>query len=368
VHEHTFTLLKQALIQAPVLALLDFSKQFQIETDASDCGVGAILMHSGHPLAFVSKPLGPRTKGLSTYEKEYLAILIAIDHWRAYLQLDEFIIFTDQKSLIHLGDQRLHTFWQKKVFTKLVGLQYKIIYKKGSDNRAVYALSRHPAPLLELSALSTCSPAWIQKVQEGYKMDSKAHELLSALAIAPDSIPHFTLKESILRYKNRIWLGNNETLQQQVLQALHCSAIGGHSGFLVTYRQLKQLFAWKGMKSTTHTFMQQCMVCQQAKPNRVKYPGLLAPLPVPEGPWQVISMDFKEGLPLSGSANCILVVVDKFSKYNHFIPLHHPFTAVVVAQTFLHNVYKLHGLPTAIISDQHRVFTSQFWQKTIQGS
>jgi hypothetical protein len=114
VHEEAFALLKQALIQAPVLALPNVSRQFQIETNASDCCVGVVLMQKGHPLAFISKALGPRTKGLSTYENEYLAIMIAIDHWRAYLQLVGFTIFTDQKSLIHLDDQRLHTFWQKK--------------------------------------------------------------------------------------------------------------------------------------------------------------------------------------------------------------------------------------------------------------
>jgi hypothetical protein len=61
------------------LALPNFSKQFQVETDASDLGVGAVLMQEGHPLAYISKALGPRTKDLSTYEKEYLAILIAVD-------------------------------------------------------------------------------------------------------------------------------------------------------------------------------------------------------------------------------------------------------------------------------------------------
>lgn len=67
-------------------------------------------MQAGHPLAFISKALGPRTRGLSTYEKEYLAILIAVDHWRAYMQLAEFVILIDQKSLIHVSDQRLHTY------------------------------------------------------------------------------------------------------------------------------------------------------------------------------------------------------------------------------------------------------------------
>jgi hypothetical protein len=116
VHEQAFSVLKQALVSAPILALLDFSKQFQVETDASELGVRAVLMQAGHPLAFISKALGPRTKGLSTYEKEYQAILIAVDHWRAYLQLAEFVILIEQKSLIHVSDQQLHTYWQQKSF------------------------------------------------------------------------------------------------------------------------------------------------------------------------------------------------------------------------------------------------------------
>lgn len=106
--------------------------------------MGAVLLQDGHPLAFVSKALGPKSRGLSTYEKEYMAILIAVEHWRPYLQHGEFSIFIDQISLIHLNEQRLNTAWQQKVFTKLLGLQYKIIYKKGRENRAADALSRRP--------------------------------------------------------------------------------------------------------------------------------------------------------------------------------------------------------------------------------
>jgi hypothetical protein len=78
---------------------------------------------------------------MSTYEKEYLAILIAVEQWRPYLLHNEFVIFTDQKSLIHLNDQWLHTPWQQKVFTKLLGLQYKVVYKQGTQNRVADALS-----------------------------------------------------------------------------------------------------------------------------------------------------------------------------------------------------------------------------------
>jgi hypothetical protein len=248
VHQEAFAALKQALVHTPVLALPDFSKQFILEMDASDMGVGAMLMQQGHPLAFISKALGPRTRDLSTYEKEYLAILIAIDQWRSYLQVVEFVILTDQKNLIHLSDQRLHTHWQQKVFIKLIGLQYKIAYIKGSTNRVVDALSRHPAPPENLLSLSSITPSWLDHVQDSYSHDDKAKQLLAALAEDPNVVPHFTLSEGIMRYKRRIWIGDNVALQTQLLEALHCSAIGGHSGFLITYHRMKQLFAWSGMK------------------------------------------------------------------------------------------------------------------------
>jgi hypothetical protein len=105
-----------------------------------------------------------------------------------------------------------------------------------------------------------------------------------------------------------------------------------------------------------------CQVCQQAKPERVKYPGLLQPLPIPDGAWKVVSLDFVEGLPQSRNMNAVLVVVDKFSKYSHFIPLAHPFTALSIAQLYMSQVYKLHGMPLALISDIDRIFTSELWQ------
>jgi hypothetical protein len=99
-----FKTLQSALVTAPVLALPDFSKPFCLETDASGYGVGVVLMQDNHPIAFVSKALGPNMRGLSTYEKEYVAILLAIDQWRSYLQCGEFVVFTDQKSLVHLNE------------------------------------------------------------------------------------------------------------------------------------------------------------------------------------------------------------------------------------------------------------------------
>jgi transposase InsO family protein len=87
---------------------------------------------------------------------------------------------------------------------------------------------------------------------------------------------------------------------------------------------------------------------------------------VPSVAWQIISLDFVEGLPQSGFANCILVVVDSFTKYGHFLLVKHPFIAQGVARIFLDNIYKLHGLPLVIISDRDRIFTSQFWKELLR--
>lgn len=358
-----FDALKSALSSAPILAMPDFSKPFAIETDACSNGIGAVLLQQGHPLAYISKTLGPKTAGLSTYEKEYLAILLAVEQWRTYLQHAEFTIFTNQRSLVHLTDQRLNTPWQQKVFTKLLGLQYKIIFKKGSDNRVADALSRRPHEPASLMAISTCVPSWSSAITLGYSDDAEAQNLLAKLAVDPAAVKNFTLRDGLLRYKNKIWLGNNETLQTQIISALHSSPVGGHSGFPVTYRRLKQLFAWTGMKAMVAKFVAECMICQQAKPDRSKYPGLLQPLPIPSAAWQFISMDFIEGLPKSHGKDCILVVVDRFTKYSHFIPLSHPFTTAGIAKLFFDNIYKLHGLPESIVSDRDKIFTSSFWQE-----
>lgn len=329
VQESAFQSLKQALSSAPVLALPDFHKPFAIETDASGTGVGAVLQQEGHPLAFVSKALGMTNMGLSAYEKEYLAILLAVDQWRSYLQHAEFVIYTDHRSLSHLNEQRLHTQWQQKVFTKLLGLHYRIVYKKGVDNSAADVLSRRPHEDGECVAISVSTPTWLQEVIAGYQQDPEALKLLTILAVSAQ--PPYTLQDGVIRYKNRVWLGQNTNLQTTVIGALHSSAIGGHSGFPVTYARVKQLFYWPRMKTSMREFVAACQVCHQAKPDRSRYPGLLQPLPVPSQAWQAISLDFIEGLPQSGSYNTILVVVDRLTKYAHFVSLRHLFTALKVA-------------------------------------
>jgi hypothetical protein len=120
------------MISALVLALPDFSRGFTLETDASGAGIGDVLMQAGHPIAYLSKALGTKAQAMSTYEKECLALLMAVDKWKSYLQHKELTILTDHKSLTHLAEQKLTHGLQHKAFLKLLGLQYKIQYKKGT--------------------------------------------------------------------------------------------------------------------------------------------------------------------------------------------------------------------------------------------
>ena len=129
---------------------------------------------------------------------------------------------------------------------------------------------------------------------------------------------------NLLRFKGRMWVGNNSQVQQQILTTLHAGAIGGHSGVNATLQRIRQLFAWPQMKAYVQQFIDNCSICKQAKPERVKYPGLLKPLVVPDLAWQVVSLDFVEGLPRSSGYTTILVVVDKLTKYAHFLPLSTP--------------------------------------------
>lgn len=216
---------------------------------------------------------------------------------------------------------------------------------------AADALSRYPLHE-SIVTVSHCVPTWMDNLIQSYHDYADDEQLLTELAVTSPNTKGFSLTEGVIRLKGRVWIGNNQLAQQHILQAFHCSGIAGHSGFHATYCRIRALFAWPKMKESIKTFIQQCEVCQQAKVEHVKSSGMLQPLPVPSAPWTVVSLDFIEGLPTSYKHDVIMVVVDKFTKYAHFIALPHPFTALQVAQAYMNNVYKLHGLPQSIISDR----------------
>jgi len=165
-------------------------------------------------------------------------------------------------------------------------------------------------------------------------------------------------KDGLIFFKRRVYLLHTSPLVPSIISALHDS---GHEGYQKTLHRVAQDFYWQGMKTSIQTFVRQCIVCQKHKTEHLHPVGLLQPLPVPLQIWSDISMDFIEGLPLSQGKSVLLVVVDRFLKYAHLLPLAHPYTAVSVARLFFDNIFKLHGLPETIVSDRDVTFTSLFW-------
>nr|GEU70217.1 PsbP domain-containing protein 3, chloroplastic isoform X1 [Tanacetum cinerariifolium] len=163
-----FERLKEAIIQTPVLALPNFEVEFVVETDASRIGLGAVLQQRGHPIAYLSKTLAPKHQSLSTYEKEFMAVVLALEKWRGYLLDRHFKIKTDHFSLKYLLDQRLSTPFQTK-WRKLLGFDYEISYKKGPDNAAADALSRlSTSAELHSMILSSIEPELLDKIKASW--------------------------------------------------------------------------------------------------------------------------------------------------------------------------------------------------------
>ena len=151
---------------------------------------------------------------------------------------------------------------------------------------------------------------------------------------------------------------------------MHSSPTAGHSSFQKTYACTRRSFFWIGMKKDILTFVTECEVCQHHKGETINKPSTLQPFPIPASIWTEVSMDFITGLPKSGNKSVIMVVVDRLSKYANFYALPHPFTPTLVAQTFMDQIFKFHGMPISIVSDRDPIFTSNFGQELfrIQGT
>uniref|UniRef100_A0A2N9GGR4 Chromo domain-containing protein n=1 Tax=Fagus sylvatica TaxID=28930 RepID=A0A2N9GGR4_FAGSY len=340
--EMAFERLKEACSQPPCLALPDFSKTFVVECDASGYGVGAVLMQEGRPLAFYSQALKGKALFLSTYEKELMALVLS----------------------------RIGTPMQQKWISKLLGYHFVVEFKRGKENLVADALSRQvdtdlmteleketvqlqaQTPNYQLDqgsslyAISFPSPTWLTELKNSYQEDPMTKELIAAVSTAQDTQGAVTYKNGLLFHKGRLYLSENGTLKPKVLTLLHDSPLGGHSGYLKTYQRAKKDWFWKGMKQDIKSYVKECDTCQRIKSETTRPAGLLQPLPIPPRPWYSISMDFIEGLPKSNKQNVILVVVDRLTKYVHFMTLAHPYTAAK-------ELFKIQEVELAMSSSYH---------------
>ncbi|OMO64097.1 reverse transcriptase [Corchorus capsularis] len=304
-----FEQLKTSMTSAPVLALPDFDKLFVVESDASHLGI-------------------------------------------------------DHESLKYMLDQSTHTHAQHKWLVQMMQYDFEIQYRQGHTNVVADVLSRQP--VAELLTNSVFSTDLLARIQQSWEQDKSLAGHITKVKSHPMAGAKFTWNSGQFRRKGKLVVGADTKLRRELLELFHSSSGGGHSGMDATTKRIAAVLYWKGMKKAVRQFVRECSVCQQYKYDNSAYPGLLQPLPLPKRIWTDISMDFIEGLPKSGGKDVILVVVDRLSKYNHFIALSHPFSALQVAQVFLDSIYKLHGAPESIVSDRDKVFISKFWTELLK--
>lgn len=181
--EAAFQKLKEAMSSTPVLALPDFQNNFILETDACYSGIGVVLMLEGRPLVYLSKCLANKHLGMSTYEKELMAIIMAVQKWRYYLLGHKFIMKTDREALKHLMEHKLSTMLQHKWLSKLLGYDYTVVYKKGKDNLVADALSRCTGAENHCKVIHTVVPLWKQDLLASRENDDFAQELFQSLLV-----------------------------------------------------------------------------------------------------------------------------------------------------------------------------------------
>jgi hypothetical protein len=241
-----FQRLKEALTQSPVLRMPDFSQRFMVECDASGIGIGAILSQQNQPMAYFSEALKGSSLTLSTYEKEMLAIVKAIRKWRPYLLGKPFTVRTDQRSLKYLLEQRITTPAQTRWLPKILGYDYVIEYKKGSENQGADSLSR----VVEFQFLSISFPKaeWWPTLQQEVQQDPFYANFKS-------TDPFVVQRDGVWFKKGKVFLSPNSTLIPLLLADCHATPIGGHFGFHKTLARIKQDFTWPRVHVTVKEFL-----------------------------------------------------------------------------------------------------------------
>ncbi|MBW0582017.1 hypothetical protein O181_121732, partial [Austropuccinia psidii MF-1] len=364
-----FQLLKEAFTTAPILSHFNPSLPTIVGTDASDYALGAVLSQvndSGkHPIEFDSHKLLPDELKYEVHDKELLGILWALKRWRAFLLSlsNSFEVLTDHSSFQYFMYSKGLTCQQARWAEFLSEFHFALTYRPGRLATLPDALSRRDDVYPEwgvdfisknpqnfhqvikqdgiqesrfLSIKLEVFSDLVDKIQKEVWQDKDHKEILRQLARG-ESVSDYSLEPQakLLLFKDRVVIPSNEEFQLNILQKRHDSPLAGHPGQEKTLKLIKRDFYWAGMNQFIKDYVSSCQQCSRNKNIHHKKFGLLKPLQIPSGPWNSLSMDFITQLPLSKNFDSILVVVDRFSKMEIFIPTYGAITALDLAQIFI---------------------------------
>jgi hypothetical protein len=400
-----FEEVKRALTSAPVLAMPDFTRPFEVICDASGFALGAILMQDGKPICFESRKLIPAEKNYSATERELLGVIHALKVWRCYLEGAEFSVVTDHNPNVFFQTQPNLSGRQARWSEYLQRFQFDWQYRPGRTNPAD-PLSRDPRLMVScvqlLTALTRSGAAAAAPETEPKQVGRKRVRFADEQARRPGKRPR-TLRQlpepqptqpepllerikqgyqhdawfakpehtQSMRFHDGLWwkgaavaVPNHAKLRLECMEQCHDQMMSGHLGITKTLKSAERVYWWPTLRRDVTRHVQTCHTCQRDKPTNQKPAGLLQPMPIPGRRWESVSMDLITALPRTGAGHdAIIVFVDRLSKMVHFRACTTDVGAEAIAHMFVDNVVKLHGIPRDIVSDRDPRFLSKFWEE-----
>ncbi|QRV77894.1 Retrotransposable element Tf2 protein [Ceratobasidium sp. AG-Ba] len=390
--EKAFQDIKEAITKEPVLIHPRPDEPYILETDASGVALGAVLSQKGddgrlHPIAYLSQSFTPPQRNYDTYDKELLAIVHALEHWRLLLEGTKIpiTVYTDHRNLQYWQEAKVWNRRHARWYLLLASFNYQIVYRPGKMSEKPDALSRRHdhgdipiepqimiAPDKFIGFMADISSSFLDEVREAQKEDETIRVLWESVSNKEELPPsvrkefrRYDIKNGILEYDGKIYIPDDRDLRLEILQRFHDSPIAGHQGHARTLELISREYYWPGIKAQVNRYVDTCEICQRSKGHKQSIPH--KPLPIPEKPWEDIAYDFIVKLPKSNGYDSILTVIDPVSIQAHFIPCLESTNAEELAEIFIREVWKLHGTPKTTVSDRGPTFNSQFLRALYKG-
>ncbi|GKV25054.1 hypothetical protein SLEP1_g34559 [Rubroshorea leprosula] len=329
--EESFLTLKEKLVTAPVLALPIHGEGFTIYSDASKKGLGCFLMQKDRVIAYASR--------------RWLELLKDYDLTISYHpgKANKVANALSRKSS---GTASSILATQKELLEDLVKLDVEL--RMDSITAYLAALSAQPA-LIDIIKLAQQKDPFLQRMKEKVRA-GEPH--MQEFRISDDEI---------LWFGNRLCVPRDHALRHEIMGDAHYTSYTIHPSSTKMYRDLRSTFWWRNMKREIARFVSQCLTCQKIKAEHQRLPGKLQPLPIPQWKWENITMDFVTGLPRTLKGNdSIWVIVDRLTKSAHFLPYRTATSIEKLANMYMEEVVKLHGVLVSIVSDRDTRFLSHF--------
>ncbi|GJY03401.1 putative nucleotidyltransferase, ribonuclease H [Tanacetum coccineum] len=357
--EYAFQTLKDKLCNAPVLALPDGSEDFVVYCDASGIGLGCVLMQRGKVIAYASRQLKIHENNYTTHDLELGAVVFALKIWRHYLYGTKSVIYTDHKGLQHIFSKKELNMRHRRGIELFSDYDCEIRYHPGKANVVADALSRKERVkpkrvramnmILQSSIKDRIPTAQKEAVDESVGLQKGLDEMIKLR------------NAGALYYLDRIWVPLKGDVRTLIMDEAYKSKYSVHPGADKMYYDLRDKHWWPGMKNDIAEYVSRCLTYLKVKAEHQMPSGLLRQPEIPIWKWEGIAMDFVTKLPRTSSGHdTIRVIMDRFTKSTHFLPMREDYKMERLARLYLNEIVARHGVLISIISDRDSRFTSRF--------